>query len=344
MLVEPSMLTPSAHGNDLSFGRRIGRYLAAVLLLALLLTVACSPQSSRQQSSGGESSRNSPATNPGTQTRGALPLIEGTAEIGGPRFSAVIVTRDLGVGPNRVVFALVDRQGMPVRPKEAEVRALYLDPQENTASVRAEAVARFQQWPVGNQGVLTTRLTLDKPGFWQLTIRATDADGSAIEAVGAFEVKGNSDTPAVGQPAPRSLTPTLETVDDLATITSANPPDPDLYKISVDQALDSGMPLVLVFSTPAFCVSATCGPQVDVISQVKTKYQGQANFIHVEIFEDPHLIEGGRPAGGTVAAVEEWDLPSEPWTFIIDAEGLVRAKFEQFTTADEIEAALLDIL
>ena len=39
-----------------------------------------------------------------------------------------------------------------------------------------------------------------------------------------------------------------------------------------------------------------------------------------------------------------WNLATEPWTVIIDDEGRVRAKFEQFTTAEEIEAALLDIL
>ena len=271
----------------------------------------------------------------------------GPGEIGGPQYSAVIITTDLAVGANRVVFGLVDRQGMPVRPAEAQVRAVFLDPEAKTADVRATSTARFQEWPVGNQGAFTTQLSLDKPGFWQLNIETTTADGTAIMARGAFEVKANSDTPTVGQPAPRSVTPTLaglDSIDDLGTITSANPPDPDLYRLSVDQALDSGKPLVLVFSTPAFCVSATCGPQVDVVSQVKEKYQDRANFIHVEVFKDPHLIEGGRPVGGTVPAVTEWNLPTEPWTFIIDDEGRVRAKFEQFTTAEEIEAALLDIL
>jgi len=42
--------------------------------------------------------------------------------------------------------------------------------------------------------------------------------------------------------------------------------------------------------------------------------------------------------------VDEWGLPTEPWTFVIDSQGLVQAKFEQFTTADQIEAKLLEIL
>jgi peroxiredoxin len=42
--------------------------------------------------------------------------------------------------------------------------------------------------------------------------------------------------------------------------------------------------------------------------------------------------------------VEEWGLPTEPWTFVLDKEGRVHAKFEQFTPAEEIEAALLEVL
>jgi peroxiredoxin len=41
--------------------------------------------------------------------------------------------------------------------------------------------------------------------------------------------------------------------------------------------------------------------------------------------------------------VAEWNLPSEPWTFIIDKEGKIHEKFEQFTTGEEIEAALNEL-
>ena len=62
----------------------------------------------------------------------------------------------------------------------------------------------------------------------------------------------------------------------------------------------------------------------------------------MEIFKDPHLIKDGRPTEGILPAVQEWGLPTEPWTFIIDADGLVSAKFEQFTPSQVIEAALLE--
>lgn len=261
-----------------------------------------------------------------------------------PEYGAIIVTQDLAVGSNRVVFGLVDRQGMPVRGDQAQVNALYLAPGDAPGELRSSGVGRFIKWPAGPQGVFIVTLELDKAGFWQLDVTTTTSDGTAVTAKGALQVKEKSDTPSLGAPAPRSITATSTEVDDLATITSSVAPDPDLYRLSVHQALDEGKPLVVVFATPAYCVSATCGPQVEVISQVKEKFSSRANFIHVEVFKDPHLIEGSRPTTDTVPAVAEWNLPTEPWTFVTDKNGRVHAKFEQFTAAEEIEAALAEVL
>jgi hypothetical protein len=181
-------------------------------------------------------------------------------------------------------------------------------------------------------------------GLWELQITTTTAEGVEVAVRAALRVAEKSSTPAIGAPAPPSVTLTSADVEDLSTITSASDPDPDLYKLSIHQALLEEKPLVVVFATPAFCVSATCGPQVEMVSQVKERYRDQANFIHVEVFEDPHLIQGGRPGGGLVAAVEEWGMPTEPWTFVVDRQGRVQAKFEQFTPAEEIEAALKALL
>lgn len=261
-----------------------------------------------------------------------------------PEFGAIIITTDLALGTNRVVFGIVDRDGMPVRSEQAHVRALYLPPGQAPGEERSSAAAKFMRWPAGAQGVFSASLDFDTAGFWQLEVSSTTPDGKPVLAKGAFQVKEKTDTPSLGATAPRSVTLTGADVDDLSTITSSTNPDPDLYELSVHQALDEGKPLVVVFATPAFCVSATCGPQVEVISQVKDRFSGQANFIHVEVFENPHLIQGGRPPGGTVPAVDEWNLPTEPWTFVIDKEGRIHAKFEQFTTAEEIEAALREVL
>ena len=297
--------------------RRYGRLLLACLgALALVLTGAC---------------------------RGAPPGVPELPPL--PEVSAVILTRDLAVGGNRVAFGLVDLNGMPVRGGEAKVRALLLPPGKGPGVERASSVATFIKWPLGGQGTFSTTLNFDTPGFWEVEATVTGEDGSPIVAKGAVEVKERSATPAVGDPAPRSLTATLSDTTDIATITSDFTPDPDLYRLSVREALEEDKPVLIAFSTPKFCVSATCGPQLDIVSQLRERYSGQANFIHVEVFKDPHLIVGARPPkGGYVDAVHEWSLPSEPWTFVIDKAGKIHAKFEQFAAAEEIEAALREVL
>ena len=270
-----------------------------------------------------------------------------------PEVSAVVITRDLGLGENRIAFGLVDLNGMPVRREQVQVRALLLPPTGGPGEERGSAVATFNKWPMGEQGVFTTKLSFDEAGFWEIEATITGDDGQPDTAKGAVEVREKAESPAIGEPAPRSVTATVADTDDIATITSAFTPDPDLYQVSLHDALEQAQPVVVAFSTPRFCVSATCGPQLEVVSRMKERYSGRANFIHVEVFKDPHLIRGGRPptegpdgGGGSpyVPAVEEWNLPSEPWTFVIDRTGRVHAKFEQFTTEEELEAALVEVL
>ena len=274
----------------------------------------------------------------------AIPVAAVPSVQNGPEYGAMIVTTDLAVGKNRVVFGIVDRNGMPVRSQQAQVRALLLSPGDAPGEERASGIAEFKQWPAGPQGVFSTSLDFDAAGFWQLEVSTTGPDGATVVAQGALQVKDKSFTPSLGDPAPPSVTLTGGDVENLTHITSSTRSDPDLYKLSVDQALTAGKPLVVVFATPAFCVSATCGPQVQVLSSVKDKFGDKANFIHVEVFKDPHLIQGNRPpANSTVPAVEEWNLPTEPWTFVMDKDGKISAKFEQFTTGEEIEDALNEL-
>ena len=295
-------------------------------LAALAFAIACSSSAS---------STSSPIDTPSTSN---TPLPQG------PEVNVIVVTTDYGVGSNRVAFGLVDREGTPVRSSEVQVRALLLPSGEGAGEVQDTATAKFRQWPVGEQGVFTTNLNFNTAGIWEIEVDTTDTAGKAVTARGAIQVQPESATPSIGQPAPASKTHTVDEVDDLASITSSPVPDPDLYRKSVHEALDDRKPLVVVFATPAFCVTATCGPQVEVISQLKDRLSEQANFIHVEVYEKPHLINEVGPTEGMVKAVSEWNLPTEPWTFIVDQDGLVHAKFEAFTTLEELESVLESVL
>ena len=256
---------------------------------------------------------------------------------------AIVISSDLSVGPNRLVFSVLEKDSGPVKAESASIVFYYLGElteAEVAGEPRQIGSARFRQWPLGDLGVYTAQVDLGRAGNWRLEAVVTPSGGETIRGRGGFVVKKEGSTPAIGSPAPRSKNKTGRDVDNLEELTTARPPDVDLYQMTIAEALDTGLPLVVTFATPIYCQTATCGPQVRVIEEVKDRYKDRANFIHVEIFDEPHLIQGDLASARTVATVEEWGLPSEPWTFVVNREGWIAAKFEAFTTAEEIEEQL----
>lgn len=275
----------------------------------------------------------------------AAPIDTSGAPTGGPPYSAIVVTSDLAVGRGRLAFGIVDSaNGMPVRAETAQVSLYRLPPGSDERVFRQSLTAEFLAWPTAGAGVFVAWPEFDAAGTWQLEAMLDGPDGAAVSAAAAFAVREESRTPAVGAPAPRSRTAKAADVPDLSHISSDPHPDPAFYRLSVDEALDEGRPLVVVFATPAYCVSATCGPQLAELAKVRDRYAEQANFIHVEIFQNPHLLEGRRAGAARAAATHEWGLPTEPWTFVVGADGRIAAKFEQFIPAAALEQALAETL
>ena len=93
-------------------------------------------------------------------------------------------------------------------------------------------------------------------------------------------------------------------------------------------------PIVLLFATPALCQSRVCGPVVDVAEQVKSERPDDADFIHMEIYNDNDPNKGARPQ------VHDYDLPTEPWLFVIDSDGKVSTRIEGAFSVDELKQAL----
>ena len=272
---------------------------------------------------------------------------------GGPPVSLVVANSDLAVGENRVSFGLVDRDYMPVRPDAVEVRAVYYEPGAPTGQVRHRVAAEFLEWPPdGRRGVFIAQVTFDQagtatggsPGIWELHAMFDYLETEALTIGTAVSVAPEHGVPFIGDPAPRSETPTVATVANLRTISSSPEPDPALYQLSISEAVVSGKPTVISFATPAFCVSATCGPQISDISELAREYQGRANFVHVEVYSDPHLIEPANPSRQLAPAVGEWGLVSEPWTFVVGRDGRIDARFEQYVPPSVLEPALLSAL
>jgi hypothetical protein len=243
------------------------------------------------------------------------------------------------------VFGVIDSVSGPLTDATVEVSSFRMTDSGQEGPVQTKE-ADYHKWPGALRGVYTVNLSFDKSGKWGIGAIVTRADGQVSPASVRINVKETTSTPQIGALAPRSTTRTLEDVGgDFAKLTTDYKPDPDLYQMTIAEALDTGKPLLVAFSTPLYCQTATCGPQLTVFKELKDKYAGQANFIHVEVYDNPDEIEGDPVNKGKIApALVEWGLPSEPWTFVVDKNGRIHAKFEAFTTMEELEASLNDVL
>jgi hypothetical protein len=238
----------------------------------------------------------------------------------------------IGVGEQRVMFALVD-------PETDEF--LASPDREATVNFRDEngsPIATYPTefiWTVPDvRGLYVARLEIPEAGTYQATI---DAEGFAT--AGPVGVVAFEDPPLIqpGEQAPPSETRTSAEYPDLSVITSDPDPDPAMYELSVSDAVTDGTPAVIVFATPAFCVSQTCGPLLDQVKALRSAYDG-VDFVHVEIYEDLQVDSPEELT--TVAATGEWGLPSEPWVFVVDDTGLVTAAFEGAASDAELRAAI----
>ena len=267
------------------------------------------------------------------------PLIESETTADG--LKAILGTGDLGVGTERIGFVLTSKTGF-VTTDGVQVTPKYVSGGAEEARAVVDTV--FQEWPYGNRGLYTAYVDFDKAGNWVLDISVPGEGDATMSVPLAFEVFDTSHAPMQGHAAVSSKTRTLDDVESIEELTTGSLQDPDLYRISLHQAIENEMPTVVVFASPAFCQNAVCGPQVDVLQELKNAYPKDANFVHVDFYANPHEIQGDLERAVISPAVREWRLPSIEWTFVIDKQGIVTARFEGFATYDEVEAALRQAL
>ena len=156
-------------------------------------------------------------------------------------------------------------------------------------------------------------------------MRATaDGDGPIAAAVQALD-PANSQVAVPGDQAIPAPTPTVD--DDLGVFSiCTRDPQCGMHEMSLDDALQTGQPIGLMFATPQFCQTAVCGPGVSILEEVRQDFPDVV-FVHSEIFRE-------EPQGANVVAtpvteaVEAWTLPSEPWFFTIGSDGTIQDRVD----------------
>jgi hypothetical protein len=219
-----------------------------------------------------------------------------------------------------------DAKGPVTGPLPAQVTSLETKPAYRASGAGAPGDATTVY--------VVPKVDFDRNGPWLAIAMLKGEDGLEVTRVTAPTVVGEFPRiPQAGEKAPVIHTPTAADVGgDMAKIDTRVPPD-QMHEVDFADAVGK-KPVVLVFATPALCQSRVCGPVVDVAQQVADSYKGKADFVHMEIWNDNDLSKGPRPQ------VQDYNLETEPWTFLIDRNGIVRDRIEGAFGVSELEEAM----
>lgn len=273
-----------------------------------------------------------------------------------------LANADVGAGANRLSFTVQDSRGLirgdlqvrvaiydialdsdtPVSEQFAQFISYESESPLPVRHVHAEGSSLSENARYVGAGVYVVPVFFDRPGTWGIEFNFAPLDAPEEEAQSLFRlaVRERGQAPVPGDPAIAARSWTLADETDLSRLTSDPAPEPGLYQLSIDEALANGRPLVLIFATPAFCHSRTCGPSVDVVKAVWRDHAAAVDAIHVEVFENPEDPQALREAEAFLA----WGLPSEPWIFVIDGEGTIFSSYEGTVTERELRGDVETLL
>jgi len=253
------------------------------------------------------------------------------------------------VGPFRFVFSFIDaRTNLPAAAPDRATKVAFIAPGQTTPGAPADATF---MWTIkGTVGQYYLNTQFPAAGDWKAVFN-TSAPGKPTESIGVgFQVQQDLPVVNVGEAAPASDNPTAADVGgDLKQISTDPNPDPRFYELSVKEALGAHRPLVLVFATPAFCQSRTCGPALDRVKAGSKGAPSDVAFINVEPYKLAFTEGRLQPVLDAynqlqpVDAVNQWGLDSEPWVFTVDGKGIVRRSFLGMPSDQELQDAIKEI-
>jgi hypothetical protein len=255
-----------------------------------------------------------------------------------------LVSTELGVGENRFLFTVLDRQNQPLPAPDVAVDLRFFELAGDPATPTSETKATFLPATEG-RGLYRASVDFRCAGDWGVEMTVRKSGVADRTARGVFPVRATTSTPPIGAKMAPLDTPTAPPAD-VRTLSTDTNPDPDFYRTSVRQALDAKKPFLFVIATPAFCKTRTCGPALDLVKQAASPFKDRVAFINVEPYQ--LRMEGSSlqpvldPQGQLqpVELVNELGLTTEPYTFAVDRTGTIVAKFEGVVGRDELDTVL----
>jgi protein SCO1/2 len=319
-------------------------------MIELLRSVAAStaePVSSASPGAAAPSPTGPPAVATPVSSASATPTTAVPPTAGALRVE-IVSTSVWSGGSSPAILALYVDSG---RLADASVDASVQLTRPDGSPVGAPAQATAVQPPGVERVSFVAVLDIPNPGPWRLGVSAV-VGGTPRTGSVDFSAFDPGSTAPLGAAAPAARTPTLaDTGGDPKPITTVARPDLRLSERSTADALAAHTPFVLVIDSARFRVSTACGKAIAMAGYMADRWPGVA-FIHLEPFvysivtEEPVL--GGdisNPPLGSVAAAwgvggSPWGGLSMPWVFVVDGDGIVRAKYQGLVGTDDVDVIL----
>ena len=192
-------------------------------------------------------------------------------------------------------------------------------------------------------------VTFDKAGFWGVQVSAT-IGGRVKQTQARFAVVDSNRIPAPGEPAPKTDNPIAGAADvDPRSIDSRADaktpiPDPDLHSTTIAAALAAHRPLMVVVSTPTYCTSRFCGPITDSVERLAKQYGDRMAFVHLEVWQDFDKTSLNPAAAEWIYDADGSGDAMEPWTFVVGTDGLIKQRFDNVASDQELDDAVSRLL
>ena len=181
------------------------------------------------------------------------------------------------------------------------------------------------------------RATLPEPGIYDVTVAVGGLE--SVLPVQAFD-PAEVDLPLPGQRFPAPATPTIDDPAGVDRLCTRPEPCP-FHRVSADEVVGRGRPLVLLVATPAFCSTAYCGPVLETLIAAAAD-RTDLDVVHVEVYANPDEVDGNYldPAIRVAPAVVALGLRFEPSLFVVDGDGVLIDRIDNVFGRHELADAL----
>jgi hypothetical protein len=263
-------------------------------------------------------------------------------EIGGGSEMGMASSIFLAGRENRVAFGVIDKEAgflygktalYVARKPGAPAKGPYVAPADVLVT---DAPYRSQQAATEADpfaAVYAAQVPFGKPGSYSV-MAVTLVGGKPVAAPSQIKVitSAQDKVPEVGEAAPKVVTDTVASAGGNVEAIDTRRPTSDMHA-DFSKVVGS-KPVALLFATPQLCQSRVCGPVVDVALQERARYGDQVEFIHQEVYTD------NDPQKGLRRPLRVFNLPTEPWLFVVDRDGKITARLEGSFGLDAFEQAL----